>query len=187
MLERTIIRFGKVRRSGKKELALRGTRGLLLASVVVGALTVGVASSSAAKPMTTSVLEVDTFYAGTGGFNLASSTVPPAPGQGITFSGIVYKWLGTKRGAPLGHVEGICTATSGANAMCSGAISLPAGSISLFGPASLDFSHASGSSEVPIVGGTGAYVGARGYMRSTNIGAQNGPTSAAADVIHITS
>jgi hypothetical protein len=143
-------------------------------------LAVGVASSSAAKPQTISVLEVDTFFAGTGGLNTPFHTWPPAPGEGITFSGTVYSWAGTKRGAPIGHARAICIVTSGTNGICSGAISLPSGSIVLLGPE--EFSGNSTTEDIPIVGGTGAYVGARGYMHSTSIG----HTSASADVIHIT-
>ena len=160
---------------------MRSVRGLLLVSVVMGVLVVGViASSAAAKPQTLSFLEVDTAFTGIGGYNLSGSA-PPTAGQGVTFSGTLYTWAGAKRGAVAGHVHAICTVTAGnpTVALCLGDISLPSGTIELLGPT--NFGNAPG--DVPVVGGTGAYVGARGYMHSANIGGGN--SSRSSDVIHL--
>ena len=158
---------------------MRGRRGVSVC-VVVGALAVGVVSASAAaKPQTISVLEVDTAFAGTGGYNAASNG-PPLAGQGVTFSGTVYKWAGAKRGKPLGHLQVLCTVTSGGGGLCNGAMSLPTGLIELLGLANL---NGNSPSDIPVVGGTGAYIGAQGYMHTKPIGGQNSSTSA--DIIHI--
>ena len=158
---------------------MRARSGSFTLLVVLGVLAAVVAGASAAKPQTISVLEVDTYYAGTSGFDVGLHVWPPLPGQGITFSGTVYRWAGTRRGAPIGHLHAICTVTNGTRAICTGALSLPSGSISLLGTTNLN--GGASSEDIPIVGGTGAYVGARGYVHSTNLGR----TSASADVIHI--
>lgn len=153
---------------------------LLSVCAVVGVSAVGVVSSAAAvKPQTISLLEVDTFFAGTGGYNTASNT-PPSPGQGVTFSGTEYKWSGKKRGAPLGHLQVVCTVTTGSTGLCNGIISLPSGSIELLGAANFS---SNAPSDVSVVGGTGSYVGAQGYMHTKNIGGQNAGMSS--NVIHI--
>jgi hypothetical protein len=158
---------------------MRGKRGGWV-SVVVGALAVVVVSAAAAaKPQTISVLEVDTTFAGTGGYNAASNG-PPSAGQGVTFSATVYKWAGAKRGKPLGHLQVLCTVTSGSSGLCNGAMSLPSGLIELLGPVNL---NGNSPTDIAVVGGTGAYVGAQGYMHTKPIGGQNSSTSA--DVIHI--
>ena len=156
--------------------------GLLSVCVVVGVLAVGVVSSSAAvKPQTLSLMEVDTSFAGTGGYN-ATGNAPPSAGQGITFSGTLYKWAGSKRGAAVGHLLVLCTATtSDPEALCNAVASLPSGTIDLLGTANLN----SGSVKaIGIVGGTGSYVGAQGYLTSKNIGNPNGGISA--DLFHLT-
>jgi len=164
----------------REEKKVRISRCLLSVSVVVGALAVGASAAAAATPKTISVLEVDTVFAGTGGYNAASNAAPSV-GQGVSFSGTLYKWSGSKRGAPVGHVTALCTVTAGgALAICQGAISLPSGAIELAGLTNF----ANGPSDVPVVGGTGAFVGAQGYMHSKPVGGSNSGESA--DVIHIT-
>jgi hypothetical protein len=141
----------------------------------------GSSSSAALEPQTISVLEVDTAFAGTGGYDVASHA-PPSAGQGITFSGSLYKWSGTKRGAAVGHIEVICTVTSsGEGALCNGVMLLPSGVLEVLGPTSLT---GDAPSNIAVVGGTGSYVGAQGYIRTANIGPRNGSESA--DVIHLT-
>ncbi len=160
---------------------MKGKCGLLSVCVVVGVLAVGVVSSSSAvNPQTISLLEVDTAFAGTGGYN-ATSNAPPSAGQGITFSGTLYKWSGSKRGAAVGHLEVICTATFGPSGLCSAVATLPSGSIELLGTANLSGGPVK---SIAVVGGTGAYVGAQGYLTTKNIEGSNGGVSA--DLIHIT-
>lgn len=160
---------------------MRHRCGLLSIWLAVGVLAVGAAEASTTKrPQTISLLEVDTSFAGTGGYSV-SSDVPPSPGQGITFGGTLYRWAGARRGAAVGHVQAVCTVTSVRGAVCEGLIGLPSGTLALLGPANLS----GGPTDIPVVGGSGAYAAAQGYMRSQSIGGRN--SSESADVIHLTS
>jgi hypothetical protein len=153
---------------------------LLMAAATLGAFGVGAAQAGAKPPLTISLLEVDTSLAGTGGYT-ASTTEGPSAGQGITFAGTLYRWVGAKRGAAVGHVQAVCTVTSArGGVICEGLISLPSGTIALLGPGN----PRGGPTEIPVVGGSGAYAGAQGYMRSVGIGGKNSTESA--DIIHLT-
>jgi hypothetical protein len=81
-----------------------------------------------------------------------------------------------------GTLQVICTFTkitgNGAWEVCAGAALLPGGQITISGsiPQGAVF-------EVPVVGGTGAYAGARGYARAKDIRGENPSKSAATIVI----
>jgi hypothetical protein len=161
--------------------------GLLGVCVVVGVLAVGVTSASAAPgPQTMSFVETDTVFVGTGGF--PTSNAPPAVGEGFVTDGTLSKWAGTTKGAGVGHVRVVCTVTSvnlttSAGTVwtqCQVSLFLPAGVIEVSGPLSLS----APSNELPIVGGTGAYVGAQGYVTHRSIGGQNSNRSV--NLLHIT-
>jgi hypothetical protein len=144
------------------------------------ALSVGVATSSGSvKPQTLSLLEVDTSFAPTGGWS-ETSGVPPAIGQGFAFGGILYKWAGTRRGKAVGHIAAMCTVVTKNDALCHGSLSLPVGVIELLTHFNLSNE---GAQDIPVVGGTGAYVGAQGYMRTTPIG--GGDSNKSSLVIHL--
>jgi hypothetical protein len=161
--------------------ARRAIRSLAVAAVF-GGVAVGAGYAAPAKPMQTiSLLEVDTSFAGTGGYS-ASGSAGPSPGQGITFAGTLYRWSKSKRGAAVGHVQAVCTVTSArGTAVCEGLISLPSGTIALLGAAN----PGGKATDIPVVGGTGAYAGADGYLHSVNIGGKDSTESA--DIIHLTS
>jgi hypothetical protein len=154
--------------------------GLLTACAVLGTLVVSVASAGAApRPETLSFLEVQTSFAGVGGYN-AMSNSPPAAGQGITFTSTLFKWAGTKKGAPLGHDQVVCIATyvdlsmGSVQLQCNATVFLPGGGIQLAG--SSNFSNP--VTNVAVVGGTGAYAGAQGTARIKKIGGENSNNSA---------
>ena len=158
----------------------------LVAAVAV--MAVGAGSLSAApKPQTISLLEVDNSFVGLGGFS-TTSNAPPSVGQGFVTTGVLYKWAGVKKGAPVGNVRALCTVTSvtitnnGGSIWthCDVSLSLPAGTIEVSGPLNL----AAAANNVPVVGGNGAYVGAQGVVTHRNIGSQDSNNSA--DVIHLT-
>ena len=143
--------------------------------------------SAAPKPQTISLFEMDTAFYPTGGWNGNS---PPAVGQGFVTNGIYYKWAGAKRGAAVGRLQVACTVTTTVTFTlagpdgwfhCDATAFLPGGKIEASGP--LSFSAATNT--LPIVGGTGQYVAAQGYVKTRNIGGQDSNTSA--DVLHITS
>ena len=149
-------------------------------------LMIGLASASATpKPQTISFLEVNTSFIGTGGYNGAGNA-PPAPGQGFGFSSTLFKWAGSRKGAPLGHDQVLCTvlsedlSTGSVQAQCAATDFFPGGTIELAGATNF----ANPVTNVAVVGGTGVYAGAEGAARIRNIGGQN--SSSSAYVIHIT-
>ena len=167
-------------------VARRFSVSLIVAAVAV--MAVGLGSSSAApKPQTISLLEVDTAFVGTGGYS-ATSTAPPAVGQGFVSTGLLYKWAGVKKGAPAGQIRVVCTVTSvnisgqtgSVSTQCEVSFLLAGGVIQISGPLSL-FAR---TNTLPVVGGTGAYVGAQGVVSHRSIGGGN--SNKAADVIHLT-
>ncbi len=163
----------------------------LMAMAVFAALTVMVtaaAASAAPKPQTISLLEIDNSFVGIGGFPTTNTGAPPAVGQGFVTTGVLYRWAGTKKGAPVGNARAVCTVT-GVNLTntggtiwthCDVALSLPTGLIEVSGPLNL----IAQTNNVPIVGGNSAYVGAQGYVTHKNIGPESSNNSS--DVIHIT-
>ena len=153
--------------------------GLVMTLAIALVLSVGVASSSATpRPQTLTFLEVNTTFAGIGGYN-AMSEGPPAAGQGITFTSTLFKWAGTKKGAPLGHDQVVCIVTNvdlaseSVQLQCSATVFLPGGGIQLAG--SSNFGNP--VTNVAVVGGTGIYAGAQGTARITNIGGENSSSS----------
>jgi hypothetical protein len=153
---------------------------MLLVFCAALALTVGVATSSAAvKPQTIKLLEIDTSFTPTGGWN-ETSHAPPAIGQGFAFGGILHKWAGARRGKAVGRIAAMCTVVTKTHFLCHGALFLPGGVLELLAPVSLD---GEAPLNIPVVGGTGAYVGAQGVMRSTSIG--GGDSNKSSLVIHL--
>ena len=138
-------------------------------------MAVGATSSVAApSPQTLHFLEVNTSFAGIGGFNI-SGNAPPAVGQGFTFVSTLFKWAGAKKGAPLGHDQVVCTVTSVdlssglVQSQCAATVFLPGGGIQLAGSTNFNKSV----TMVAVVGGTGAYAGAQGTARIKTIGGDN--------------
>jgi hypothetical protein len=136
-------------------------------------------ASSTATPRTLRLLEIDTSFAATGGYNLRS-TQPPSPGQGFTFGGNVYRWAGAKRGVRAGHIAAMCTVVRKAEALCQGVLALSGGSLQLLTSTNIT---SSGATDIAVVGGTGSYAGARGHIVSTPIGGANSDKSSLA--IHL--
>jgi hypothetical protein len=141
---------------------------------VAGALacaSVWASSAAAATPQTISLLEVSTLFVPMGGADFKS---PPKVGQGFIIGSDYYKWNGTKRGARVGTLNAQCTFVNdptqpGGRSLCTAVASLPTGKITATGvvPDGDKF-------RIPIVGGTGSYVGAQGYVEVTNnIGGQD--------------
>jgi len=156
-----------------------------IALAMVAALVAAVATSAAAvKPQTINLLDVERSFVGTGGLDTTFNN-PPKDGQGFVLVNDLYKWNGTKRGKHVGTLHAVCTFTAvgdedgEAMEVCIGAALLPRGQIALAGVI-----KQSNLFDVPIVGGTGAYAGARGYVRVKSIGGDNSSNSA--DTILIT-
>jgi hypothetical protein len=150
--------------------AARSRLGLVAAASVLGALTAVGSSAAAAKPQTLRVLEVDTSFVGTGGFNAAAHE-PPAVGEGVVIRGGVYKLNGRKQGARLGALRIECTFTnSTGGSVCTAVVSLPPGKLVVSGltPGSSTRAYA-----LPILGGSGRYANAKGHLAIKPIGNSN--------------
>jgi hypothetical protein len=153
---------------------------ILIALCAAFAFAVALATSSAAvKPQTINLLEVDTSFTPIGGWD-ETSNGPPAIGQGFAFGGILYKWAGARRGKAVGHIAAMCTVVTKTHFLCNGALFLPGGVLELLAPVSL---VGDAPLNIPVVGGTGAYVGAQGVMHSTSIG--GGDSNKSSLVIHL--
>jgi hypothetical protein len=141
---------------------------------IVGAVT----ASAAPRPQTLSLFERD--------ISQVFSGAAAAPKVGDSFSSIgnYYKWSRSMEGHPFGRLHVKCTimalTASGGSAQCSATASFPDGAVTVVGPLNL----VAQTNRLPIVGGTGKYLGARGYLVTTNIGGQH--SNHAADVFHIT-
>jgi hypothetical protein len=151
------------------------------AAVLVCAAIVAVPALGA-KAQTINLLEVQTVFVGAGGFD---GTAPPKVGQGFVVGSDYYKWDGSKRGARFGTLDVSCVFVTnpqpdGSKTVCPAVASLPGGRITASGliPDAHRFT-------IAIVGGTGRYLGAQGYVEVTNgIGGEN--TNKANDKLVIT-
>ena len=86
----------------------------------------------------------------------------------------LYSWAGGKRGAHVGVIRVMCTLVAPNGGQCQGTFSLPGGTLETAG-----YVHFGTTTRVPIIGGTGIYLGARGAFTSTPIGGPDSPKSAA--------
>ena len=157
---------------------MKGLKGLALASLVLGVLAVAAAPGAAVKPQKINLLMVDTSIVD---INVDPNS-PPTVGKQFVIESDFYKWNGSKRGAHVGTVQTVCTFTkitgNGYWQVCTGAALLPGGQVTVAG------SILQGAVfDIPVVGGTGAYAGARGYVRIRSIGNGNTGKSAARIVI----
>ena len=116
----------------------------------------------------------------TGGW---SGNSAPSLGQGFIVLSDLYKWKGNARGAWAGTLNASCTfvfiAPNGFSfkAQCNATANLAGGKLSILGQ------YYGSPSLIPIVGGTGAYTGAKGYVRLLNIGPEESSNSADTFVI----
>ena len=158
---------------------MKGLKGLVLASLVLVALAVAATPGAAVKPQTISLLMVDKSIVDIG---VVDPNSPPKVGKQFVIESDFYKWNGSKRGAHVGTLQAFCTFTritgNGYWEICTGAALLPGGTITVAG------SLLQGPLfDIAVVGGTGVYTGARGYVRFKSIGNGNTGKSAATIVI----
>ena len=134
-----------------------------------------VASASAIdRPQTFGLLEIDESDASVSlGFDFQRL---PRPGDQFAFKSGLYKWAGTKRGARVGRDEGHCTFVRVAgneqhlalDAHCAASFFLARGTIVV--EAFLTLPEGPLNSDVPVIGGTGAYANARGFVHIRDLG-----------------
>jgi hypothetical protein len=85
----------------------------------------------------------------------------------------LYRWVGARRGGRLGRLQRVCIFATGSAGNCAGTLYLPAGTVRVQGY--VDFDH--GPDVVAVVGGTGAYLGARGTFTSQPLGRRDSTRS----------
>ncbi len=146
-------------------------------AVVVG-LVAG-SGSAAVKPQVFSLLEVSTDNSDQplGDFTFDR---PPVGGDRIAVRNQLYKWAGNKKGASAGHDQVMITFITGfgsdfskkATALFTAQAYLQGGTIVIEGYGQL---NPNGPSKYtfPIVGGTGKYAGANGYLNVRDLGDGN--------------
>ena len=156
--------------------------GVLLALIVVSAAVWATSATAISSPQTFSLLEVSSNDAPPlNGFVFDRA---PTGGDQFAFVNNLYKWAGTKRGARAGHDKGIATFLTGfgpdfshkATALFVAQAFLQGGTILIQGFGQI---NPNGPSKYtfPIVGGTGKYANARGYLNVRDLGDGNGNTT----------
>jgi hypothetical protein len=116
------------------------------------------------------VLEVDTSFVGTDGFN-AHANKPPAVGQGVLIKGGLNQLAGHKQGRRSGLIRIACMFTDAAGtSVCTAVLALPAGKLVVSG---LTPGNATKPYGLPILGGSGRYAHARGHITIDTIGNSN--------------
>jgi hypothetical protein len=156
-----------------KKLVLFGA-----AVVVLAALSAAVASAAGTKSVTMQLVEKDTAFNFVDNPPKGTKKSPPSIGDLFAFTST----LSTKSGKAVGHLDASCTVTStGAHgrSTCTGVFQLPGGQI--VGVALIPTENTT-AQDISIVGGTGAYVGASGYLHTVSRGA-NSPYSD--DTLHL--
>jgi hypothetical protein len=138
-------------------------------------LSIAVASASAIdRPQTFSILEIDESDASVNlGFDFQRL---PRPGDQFAFKSGLYKWSGTKRGARIGRDEGHCifVRVTGdeqhllLDAHCAASFFLPGGAVLV--EAFLTLPEGPIKADIPVIGGTGAYANARGFVHIRDLG-----------------
>ena len=151
---------------------------LLFCALVACGTLVAIPVATAAQAKTIRLIEVERTLAPMGGLD-ARFNSPPRAGQGLAITSDLYFWKGSSRGAHAGILRVVCTFTEvdleaqKAFVVCNGGMHLAGGTIAIGG----SFPQAD-VFEVPVVGGTGAYVGARGHVKVRSIGGDESSVSA---------
>jgi hypothetical protein len=164
-----------------RNAAVQSRLGLALAAAVLGTL-VGIGSAAeAAQPQKFNLLEVNTSFVGTGGFDVNANR-PPAVGEGVAIDGSFYKLNSHKQGARYGTLHIVCTFTdSRGTSVCTAVASLPPGKIVASGRTP---GNSAKPYDIPILGGSGRYAGASGHVRIKTVGGSS--SNKAVDTIVIT-
>ena len=148
-----------------------------LAAMFGAAVAMSGTGSSMTRPQVIRVLEV-----GTADVNLDGEGEPKA-GDRFYERSALYNWASTGRGKRVGRDELLCAFTrvrfqqGYASAFCTAQFFLPTGS--MIGQAFLRFTDAPLQSDIPILGGTGAYANAAGFVHVRDIGTDGGKAALA--------
>jgi hypothetical protein len=149
---------------------------LTLVTALVAAVALWASAGSALeKPRTFSVLEVDRTEAALGDFTFDRV---PVGGDRFTETNALYRWTGSKtKGARIGHDRVLVTLMTGFGAnfshraalLIQAQVYLPDGTLMIegYGTAPPDGPH---FFKLPVIGGTGVYDNARGYIVVQDLG-----------------
>jgi dirigent-like protein len=163
---------------------MRKRAGILVAATAV-AYAFGASASALNGPKVLSFLDIES--ANVQPINGFTFNRLPRAGDQFAIRDNLYKWAGGKRGALVGHVNGIGTfqsvGTSSASVLFLVQAYVPGGSVVVQGYGHVAFQGPS-KFTFPVVGGTGAYANARGYAVVSDIGNGNGSKSRV--VLHLT-
>jgi hypothetical protein len=135
-----------------------------LAAAAAGALLISSAAPAAGGGRVIRFLEVSN--SATDVFVDADHNNRPSAGDTFIASRVLYAWAkGGGRGARIGHLKMMCTFASAGDGFCEGTFFLPGGTIVAQTYARL-FRN---TNRAPVIGGTGAFAGARGTFTSRGI------------------
>lgn len=152
--------------------------------VIVGPLAVLVAAALLALPAgassgPTTMHLLDVSVGDTPAFDAGHGT--PRPGDRVFLNDALYAWNGAHRGARVGHVDSELQFRStfshkGASADITGQVYLPGGSVLVDG---IGFIPSTGpaSFTLPVIGGTGKYIGARGELDTRDLASGGNKTA----------
>jgi hypothetical protein len=127
------------------------------------------------KPRTFSLLEIEGTFVPLGDW--AASDRPPTGGDQFTTTSSLYRWSGPKgRGARVGRDRVLVTFLSGfganfdrrATVLVTAQAYLPDGTLLIEGFGTIP-PDAPAKVKLPVIGGTGVYVNARGYLVARNL------------------
>lgn len=147
--------------------------GLTVALVLVVALSAS-AAPTLEKPRTFSLLEIENSFVP---LDEAEENRPPAPGDRFTSTSAVYRWAGANgKGPRVGRDRVLLTFMTGfgpkltrrATVLVTAQVYLPDGSLLVEGFAGIAPDKPA-RVKVPVIGGTGVYRNARGYLIARNL------------------
>ena len=152
--------------------------GVVLALIVLSVAMWVSSASAISSPQTFSLLEVS----GNNDQPLGDFTFdrPPVGGDRIAFTNKLYKWAGTKKGAPAGRDQVMISFITGfgsdfsmnATALFTAQVFLQGGTIFAEGYGQVNNDGPS-KYTFPILGGTGKYANVRGYVNVRDLGDGN--------------
>jgi hypothetical protein len=154
---------GRVARRPERTTSMRTTSILALSTLVLG-ISIGGASLASASPAAKAPRTLTLISADVGKGELYIDAGPKGESAGDTniFSEVLYDRARAKK--PIGHVEVVCVSTSLNAARCNGTLFLPSGKIEAGGAI-----HFRETFRIPVLGGTGAYMGASGELQITQL------------------
>jgi len=135
--------------------------------------------AGASSVPTTTMHLLDVSVGDTPAFDAGHGT--PRPGDRVFLNDTLYAWDGAHRGRRVGHVDSELQFRStfgrkGASVDITGQIYLPGGSVAVDGIGFIP-SEGPASFTLPVIGGTGKYIGARGELDTRDLAGSGSKTA----------